>query len=114
TYRGELALRGPNGQLVPLVASEAISTPPIGPSERLDEDWMAVDETFDELLVGAGLPGSSPSSVSMSEQRLRARLWSEVAAGPGIPPGSSDNLTGLPSSYGLPSSHSVGSSSSHR
>ena len=99
SYQGELALRGSDGRLIPVIASATVQTPLAGPSDRIDEEWMAVDETFDELLVAAGLPGGSGSSASMAEQRLRARLWSESAAGPGLPPGSSEQLSGLPSSY---------------
>jgi len=98
-YRGELALRGSDGRLVPVAASSEVTTPAAGPSDRVDEEWMAVDETFDELLLAAGLPGSGGSSATMADQRVRARLWNEAVAGPGLPPGSSEHLAGLPSSY---------------
>lgn len=110
TYRGELALRGAHGELVTVVAAAPVATPPLGPSDRLDEAWMAVDETFEELLVGAGVPGQAPSSAEIAGKRVHARLWHEAVAGPGLPPGSSEHMPGLPSSYVLPSSHDLGGS----
>ena len=101
TYHGELALRGSDGRLAPIVAAAPATTPPAGPSSRIDEEWMAVDETFEELLVEAGLPGESGSSLTMSEQRVRTRLWRDEAA---IGPGSSEQVPALPSSHSLSSS----------
>lgn len=100
-YHGELALRATDGRLVPVVAARPVATPPAGPSSRVDEEWMAVDETFEELLVEAGLPGAGGSSMTVQEQRLRARLWQEHAA---VGPGSSEQVPGLPSSHSLSSS----------
>ena len=94
SYRAELALRSPDGQLVPVVGSNEVCTPPAGPSSRIDEEWMAIDETFDELLQIAGLPGGLGGSASIGRD-LAARLWHET----GVSPLSSGSL----------SSHSLGS-----
>jgi hypothetical protein len=83
TYRAELALRGEDGRLVRIVASNEVHMPRALPSVNNDEEWMAVDETFSELLVMAGLPGKAGSSMTISrEQAMRARLWHEVDVNP--------------------------------
>lgn len=81
TLRAELALRDREGRLQVLASSNELTTPAAGPSERQDETWMAVDETFSELLDRAGLPGSSPSSVERLSSAAVARrtvLWNLV------------------------------------
>lgn len=81
TIRAELALRDSQGRLHPLASSNEITTPAAGPSDRQDETWMAVDETFSELLDRAGLPGSSGSSVERLSSAALARrtvLWNLV------------------------------------
>lgn len=101
-YQAELALRGSDGRLVAVVASEAIRTPPIQPSSRTDETWMAVDSQFDELLERAGLPGGAAGSSQVISDSLRQRIWRET----GVYPVSSGEMVGLPSSGALPSSWS--------
>lgn len=100
TYAGELALRSSDGRLCKVVAAQPVTTPPAGPSQRVDEEWMAVDETFEELLVEAGLPGAGGSSMTVTEQRLRARMWQQEAA---VGPGSSEQVPRMPSSHSLSS-----------
>lgn len=81
TLRAELALRDASGRLHPIAASNSIATPAAGPSDRQDETWMAVDETFSELLDRAGLPGASGSSVERLSSAALARrtvLWNLV------------------------------------
>jgi len=107
SYRAELALRTSTGELIGIVASEPIDTPPLGPSDQLDQEWMVVDETFDELLVRAGLPGGPSSADLIAEQRLQARLYQQT----GVAPLSSG---ALPGSHSMPSSHPSGSSGSRR
>lgn len=81
TLRAELALRDQHGRLHLLATSNEIITPAAGPSDRQDETWMAVDETFGELLNRAGLPGSSGSSserLSSAAVARRTVLWNLV------------------------------------
>jgi hypothetical protein len=73
-YRAELALRGPDGRLHILAISNRIRTPAGAPSERTDEAWMAIDETFHELLDRAGLPGSGGNSADLSSAALARRV----------------------------------------
>ena len=95
TYRAELALRGSTGALCCIVASNEVAMPRAAPSERLDEEWMAVDETFSELLVMAGLPANAGSSATLARDRaMRSRLWQET----GVTPFSSGHLGSSPTS----------------
>jgi hypothetical protein len=82
SYRAELALRRSDGSLVSIAASATINTSSAAPSQRVDGEWMVVDETFRELIAEAGLPGAAGSSLSLSEQRLRAQLWNEQTPAP--------------------------------
>lgn len=108
-YRADLAIRGSDGRLVVVVASSEVTTPAAGPSERLDEEWMAVDETFSELLSRAGLPGAAGSSADLvASSELQARLWQVTNV---TPVSSAELAKELPmglSSLSL-SSHSLGS-----
>lgn len=71
-YEAELCLRAPDGRLIRIAASNRIHTPAAGPSWRTDESWMEVDESFQDLLALAGVPGSIGSSMgSGSGQRFR-------------------------------------------
>lgn len=96
TYRVALALRDGNGTLHLLAQSEEVQTPAMGPSDAVDEEWMAVDETFTTLLHRADMDGGGLSSA----ERLREqRRW-----GHSVPqPFSSKDLIGLPSSFSLSS-----------
>ncbi|MBN8526696.1 MAG: DUF4912 domain-containing protein [Planctomycetes bacterium] len=94
-YDAELCLRAADGRLVRLAGSNRIRTPAAGPSWRTDESWMEVDESFQDLLALAGVPGSIGSSMgSGSGQRFRnARqinvrpIGQEAEGSPvGIPP----------------------------
>ena len=99
-YFAQLALRDRSGKLFTLVSSNHISTPSASVSTRTDEEWMAVDEQFHELLALAGLPGQIGSSMSrFTEQRIAAWNWKET----GIRPFSSGHVL---SSHSL-SSHSL-------
>ncbi len=73
-YVAELALRDHNGQLHTLAVSNRIRTPAAAPSSRTDEAWMAIDETFHELLDRAGLPGAGGSSAGLSSAELARRV----------------------------------------
>jgi hypothetical protein len=104
TYHAQLALRDRHGRLHALATSNQVTTPAASVSPRTDEQWMAVDETFHELLAMAGLPGGVGSSLArFTDQRLAAWAWKET----GVHPWSSGALGGgLPGSL---SSHSLGS-----
>lgn len=106
-FNADLALRDRNGGLTVIVSSNPVQTPPSGPSEHTDEQWMAVDSSFHELLTQAGLPGQTGASAELvAKERLRSRLWAET----GVRPVSSASLAGQPQPAppGL-SSHVLGS-----
>ncbi len=88
TYRAGLALRGSDGRLHVFASSNQVATPPADVSERTDEQWMGVEETFHELLARSGLPGGgaggsgSPSSAALAgDQRIGAWAWKTVPIG---------------------------------
>ncbi len=130
TYRAGLALRGSDGRLHLFASSNQVATPPADVSERTDEQWLGVEETFHELLARSGLPGSdgttAPSSAALAgDQRVGAWAWKTVPIGndssskvPGakgrpLPPGQTLPLSvplplELPES-GLPSSSTLSS-----
>jgi len=71
-YDAELCLRAADGRLIRIAGSNRIHTPAAGPSWRTDEAWMEVDESFQDLLALAGVPGTIGSSMgSGSGQRFR-------------------------------------------
>ena len=76
-YRAVLALRDRHGNLHALAESNHVATPVAGPSTSSDEQWMIVDETFQELLALAGTGGtggeSSSARFANSGVRLRQR-----------------------------------------
>lgn len=107
TYQAQLALRDRQGRLHPLATSNQVTTPAASVSQRTDEQWMAVDETFHELLAMAGLPGGIGSSLArFTEQRLAAWSWKDT----GVTPFSSGSLPIGGPGESL-SSHSLGSHS---
>ena len=88
SYAAELALRDSNGHLHALAASNTVATPAPSVSTRIDEQWLGVDETFDELLELAGLPGqtrtfSSINAARLAERRLATWTWQESSTVPG-------------------------------
>jgi hypothetical protein len=108
-YEAELCLRASDGRLIRIAMSNRIHTPAAGPSWRTDEAWMEVDESFQDLLALAGVPGSLGSSMgSGSGQRfrnvrqIRVRPLSEeaeVAGGAITAPAAA--ATGNPGSLGV-------------
>jgi hypothetical protein len=81
-YEAQIALRDSRGKLFTLLKSNRVSTPAANVSTRTDESWMAVDETFGELLQMAGLPGQLGSSMNRpaeSNQRTVAWEWKDTA-----------------------------------
>jgi hypothetical protein len=118
-YRVDIALRDRNGNLQVLASSSPVSTPSAGISENLDEEWMAVDVTFQELVERAGLEDGQFSSVDrFRSTELMTRLWTETKVTPmfsgsifGPPPGGGESEVGP---GGIPehlSSHVLGSHS---
>lgn len=98
TYAVALALRDASGRLIILAQSAAVQTPPMGVSDCVDEEWMAVDETFSELVRRAQIGDGSLSSA----ERLRAmgeRTWSQTPVAPWF----SGHLMAPPSSLALSS-----------
>lgn len=112
-YEAELCLRTADGRLIRIALSNRIHTPVAGPSWRTDEAWMEVDESFQDLLALAGVPGQLGSSMgSGSGQRFRnARqirvrplgLESEFEAG-----GGGGAIEVPAAAFGQPSSLTVG------
>ena len=79
-YHAELALRGQDGTLAMLIKSNPVETPQLGPSDRYDEEWMSIDETFNELLLRAGLADQPASAALLRERHLTNHLWERVGA----------------------------------
>jgi hypothetical protein len=80
TYRVQVALRTRSGQVIPLATSNAVTTPAAAPSAVRDETWMAVDETFDDLIGRAGLPGMGGSSLgrlAITPATLAITTWQD-------------------------------------
>ena len=71
-YRAVLALRDRQGNLHMLAESGEAFTPAAGPSTSTDEQWMVVDETFQELLSLAG-SGSESSAARFSSSGTLVR-----------------------------------------
>ena len=71
-YRAVLALRDRYGNLHTLAESGEAFTPVAGPSTSTDEQWMVVDETFQELLSLAG-SGSESSSARFASSGALVR-----------------------------------------
>ena len=80
TYRVQVALRTRSGQVVPLATSNAVTTPAAAPSAVRDETWMAVDETFEDLIGRSGLPGMGGSSLgrlAITPATLAITTWQD-------------------------------------
>jgi hypothetical protein len=111
TYQAQLALRDRQGRLHALATSNQVTTPAASVSPRTDEQWMAVDETFHELLAMAGLPGGVGSSLArFTDQRLAAWAWKDTGVHPWSSGALHGGLGGILSSHSL-SSHSLVSGS---
>ena len=108
SYSVSLALRDRAGNLHILVRSQAVVTPASGASDRLDEEWMAVDETFTELLNRAQLGGDEHPDQLSSAERLRqqhTKSWSTTT----VTPLFSGNIMGNRDEVNAPSSLSLSS-----
>ena len=78
-YQVKVGLVLASGSFVELAASAVVATPPETVSERIDEEWMLVNEEFDRLIEwlvrerGKG-PGSAQMGRLMGQRRERRRL----------------------------------------
>jgi hypothetical protein len=72
SYLVDLGFKTADGRFILIARSNVISTPRDRVSDKTDEEWMVVDEDFDELLKlsGAGKFGSSDKFKMRIEQEL--------------------------------------------
>jgi len=114
TYQARLALRGRDGRLHVMVESNSVTTPAAAVSSRLDEDWMAVDETMDGMLEGGLLLGSSAGSGNRFLNARRLHLQ-RIGLSTGAPDyawqESLHDTQALPSSMSVPTVESLSSHS---
>ncbi len=77
SYIVDLGFKTSDGRFILIARSNAVSTPRDRVSDKTDEEWMVVDEDFDELLKlsGAGKFGSS--------DRIKMRIEQELLSGSG-------------------------------
>ncbi len=87
SYRGRLALRGPDGRLHDLLDGGAVATPAAGPSWRTDESWLMVEEVWARLIERAGAPGEGGSSLGRftTQRELSKRALSTAPEGGNAP-----------------------------
>jgi hypothetical protein len=109
SFTAELCLRDASGKLHRIAMSNRIGTPVAGPSWRTDEAWMEVDESFDDLLALAGMPGQNGSSGSMigsSSQRFRnaRQIRARQLGVEGETPAAGASIEAPAGAAGLPSS----------
>lgn len=114
SYQACLALRGRDGRLHIMAESNAVTTPAAAVSSRLDEDWMAVDETMDGMLASGLLLGSSAGSGNRFLNARRLHLQ-RIGLSSGAPDyawqeGLHDTAA-LPSSLNVPTVESLSSHS---
>ncbi|MGA2774525.1 MAG: DUF4912 domain-containing protein [Candidatus Omnitrophota bacterium] len=77
----DLGLLFPDGRFVTILRSNTVATPPDGPSDVLDEEWMIPDYMFARLYgMGFGFGKSSPVGQGWQE-RFRHILSSGVSSG---------------------------------
>lgn len=83
-YQFELGLMTPDGRYISVAASEPVRTPAAEPSFLEEEEWLAMEERYRELLdiYGEFVPGSLPGSPRGEQhfKREAARMiWSGLA-----------------------------------
>jgi hypothetical protein len=76
----DLGLLFPDGRFVTIVRSNVITTPRDSVSPIIDEEWMVVDETFDQLYHTAGAAEFGRSSEALTKYMLK-RVRAEVTSG---------------------------------
>jgi len=79
-YCVDLGLRYPDGRFMTIVRSNVITTPRDSVSPVIDEEWMVVDETFDQLYHTAGAAEFGRSSEALTKYMLK-RVRAEVTSG---------------------------------
>jgi len=83
-YQFELGLMTPDGRYISVAASEPVRTPTSEPSFLEEEEWLAVEERYRELvdIYGEFVPGSFPGS-PRGERHLKREaarmIWSGLA-----------------------------------
>jgi len=77
SYVVDLGFKTADGRFILIARSNVVSTPRDRVSDKTDEEWMVVDEDFDELLKlsGAGKFGSS--------EKFKMRIEQELLSGSG-------------------------------
>lgn len=77
SYLVDLGFKTADGRFILIARSNVVTTPRDRVSDKTDEEWMVVDEDFDELLKlsGAGKFGSS--------DRFKMRIEQELSSGSG-------------------------------
>jgi hypothetical protein len=80
SYCVDLGLLFPDGRFVTIVRSNVITTPRDSVSPIIDEEWMVVDETFDQLYHTAGAAEFGRSSEALTKYMLK-RVRAEVTSG---------------------------------
>ena len=78
-YRFELWLIEPSGQFVVLASSRGVRTPAAEPTFRGEEEWLAVEEYFRELVdvCGESAGGSRPGSSGRRRVQRGESGWKE-------------------------------------
>jgi hypothetical protein len=94
----EIGLQTPDGEFIGVLKSNRVSTPRLGYSDEVDEEWMIVEEDFRKLLELSGGPAATlAGSRSMPEEvleRWRRALGVSSAAVPGSRPFSGSGSAG--------------------
>jgi hypothetical protein len=109
SYEAELVLRDSQGRLHRLAKSNRVTTPPATVSGRVDEDWLVVDESMDEMLRSGLALGSSGGSGGRFRNARRLHL--KRVAVPASTPGFAwqKETSPLPSSQAVPKPESLSS-----
>ncbi|MEW5693454.1 MAG: DUF4912 domain-containing protein [Candidatus Hydrogenedentota bacterium] len=70
-YLAELGYRTPSGTFIRALLSNTISVPRGKVSDRIDENWMIVEETYKELLEASGMQKIGASSAEVPSLAIR-------------------------------------------
>lgn len=87
SFAAELGYIGPDGKFYPLVRSKHVSLPSADVSQKVDADWMVVEEEFARIykLSGGGKQGPSSQDLAPLTEELRRliarRMQADAASG---------------------------------
>ncbi len=87
SFCADLGLLSPEGKFLTLARSNFVTMPRDGVSEKIDEEWMLVDEEFWKLYgYGEGLQGGSSPAMNEKEmiRRRRIRMHAQAISSPGL------------------------------